>query len=521
MKTVQRLNKYQSLSVYDYESTTSVDIAEIESNSGWYIDSGPGTLVFSGDNYFASGFHNIKIIATGSSSIVLRLDFDEENSPFENDDIGQNFVFTCVLQCTQGSPDVNAKLSNFNGSAIDGNTREILGGYWDAVRSNVMTLTSLDYEEDSYGITVTISNHSPNPGQFSTIYVSTPNLVNDSAWANNPVIQNMRPYIPDLYESYDSQETDPTWPFFRLVDVLTDAIADTMFIYAEWFQHYSSELPANFDQTDISTRSRLVNYLYVSDEYAPWLAQFSGNRLVKQLYTSSGSSIVSDASGFQEKQLFPAIYGRGAGTQGALINATKFVLTGDKKVVVSQRYDAGSGSSPWNIRVTTVASETPGVDYRGPVKVATTANITIATALNSGDTIDGIVLSNGDKVLVKNQSTSSQNGVYTVSATPTRSTDFDTGWDGTTGEIKHGAVWYVEQGSVNGDKSFTTTIAGGGNVTVGTTAIDFIQFAGSEEVLEVLEDARPMGYKIYHSIVDEFTLTLGDSTFGVLGTAIL
>lgn len=311
MKTVQRLNTYQSLSVYDYESKTSVDIAGIESNFGWYIESGPGTLTVSGDNYFARKFYNIKIIATGSSPIVLRLDFDESNSPFVNDDIEENFVFTCVMQCTNGFPNVNTKLCNFNGSEIDGNTREILGGFWDAVRSNVMTLTSLDYEEDAYGIKITISNHSPNSAQLSTIYVSTPNLVNDSAWANNPVIQNMRPYIPGLYESYDSQETDPTWPFFRLVDVLTDAIADTMFVYSEWFQHYSSELPANFDKTDISTRSRLVNYLYVSDEYSSWLAQFSGHALIKQLYTSSGSSIVSDTSEFQEKQLFPAIYGRG------------------------------------------------------------------------------------------------------------------------------------------------------------------------------------------------------------------
>lgn len=521
MKTVQRLNKYQSLSVYDYELQSAVSIDGITSNSGWYVSSGPGTLIFSGDNYFASSFYNIKIIATGSSPIVLRLDFDESNSPFTNDDIGQNFVFTCVLQCTNGSPDVTAKLCNLNGPQIDGNMRTILGGYWDAVRSNTMKLETLDYEEDAYGITVTISNHSPNLGQLSTIYVSTPNLVNDSAWANNPVIQNMRPYIPGLYESYDSQQTDPTWPFFRLTDVLTDAIADTMFLYAEWFQHEASEMPANFNKSDISTRSRLTNYLHVRDEYAPWLAQFSGNKLIKQLYTSSGSPIITDTDSYKTWQLSPAGYGRGAGTQSAIRSAVEFVLTGSKEVVISQRYNAGSGENPWNIRITTLGSETPDVDYRGSVKVATTANITISTALNAGDTIDGVTLVNGDKVLVKNQTTASQNGVYVVSASPSRSTDFDTGWNGTTGEIKHGAVWYVDQGSVNGDKSFTTTIAGGGNVTVGSTAITFTNFAGSEMVLSVVEQARPMGYKIYHTVVEEFTLTLGSSTFGVLGSATL
>lgn len=527
MKTIQRLNKYQSLLVFDYDSKTENSVDDIETNSGWYIENGPATIVFSGDNYFASNFFNIKISPTGSGNIVLRLDFDEPNSPFVADDIGQNFIFTCVLQCTQGSPNVTATLHDLNSVSIEpSNTRKIIGGSWDAVRSNVMNLTSLNYEEDLYGIRLTISNHSPNfvpgdPETISTIYISTPNLVNDSAWANNPVIQNMRPYIPGFYESYDSKETDPTWPFFRLVDVLTDAIADTMFVYSEWFEHYNSELPAGFNKSDVTTRSRLANYLHVRDEYAPWLSQFSGNQIVNQLYTSSGSEIITDTDSYKTWQLYPAGYGRGSGTQSAIKSAAEFALTDTKTTSLSQRYDAGSGENPWNILITTLGSETPDVDFRGSVRLATTENITIASALNAGDVIDGVTLVNGDKVLVKDQVTPSENGVYVVSASPSRSTDFDTGWNGTTGEIKHGSVWGVTEGTTNGDKSFTTTIAGGGNVTVDSTAINFIAFAGSEVVLSVVEKARPMGYKIYHNVVEEFTLTLGSSAFGVLGTAVL
>src|SRR3990167_8472596 len=47
------------------------------------------------------------------------------------------------------------------------------------------------------------------------------------------------------------------------------------------------------------------------------------------------------------------------------------------------------------------------------VRAATTANITIATALNNGDTLDGLTLADGELVLVKNQTTASQNGIYT------------------------------------------------------------------------------------------------------------
>jgi hypothetical protein len=66
-----------------------------------------------------------------------------------------------------------------------------------------------------------------------------------------------------------------------------------------------------------------------------------------------------------------------------------------------------------------------GLRPKEAVRVATTANITIATALNSGDVIDGVTLANGDRVLVKDQTAAEQNGIYVVSATPSRATDFD------------------------------------------------------------------------------------------------
>ena len=106
-----------------------------------------------------------------------------------------------------------------------------------------------------------------------------------------------------------------------------------------------------------------------------------------------------------------------------------------------------------------------------------------------------------------------------ASGAASRSTDFDTGWNGTTGEIKKGAVWYVTQGDTNGDMSFEVSTSG--NITIGSTAINFSSFSGSPNVIAVTEEAKPMGYKIYHTVVDEFTLTLGSGTFGVLGTATL
>tara|TARA_R100001443_G_scaffold22190_1_gene34366 strand:- start:102 stop:1874 length:1773 start_codon:yes stop_codon:yes gene_type:complete len=106
-----------------------------------------------------------------------------------------------------------------------------------------------------------------------------------------------------------------------------------------------------------------------------------------------------------------------------------------------------------------------GLAKRGNVRVATTANITIATALNAGDTLDGISLSAGNKVLVKNQSTAHQNGIYVVGASPARDDLYDS-YD------EHcGALIHVEEGSANADKLFHCTSNTGG--TLDSTAITF------------------------------------------------
>ena len=106
-----------------------------------------------------------------------------------------------------------------------------------------------------------------------------------------------------------------------------------------------------------------------------------------------------------------------------------------------------------------------GLAKRSTVRAATTANITIATALNNGDTLDGVTLANGNLVLVKDQSTAAQNGIYVVGSSPARDDLFDT-YD------EHpGALIHVEEGSTNADKLFHCTSNTGG--TLDSTAITF------------------------------------------------
>jgi hypothetical protein len=112
-----------------------------------------------------------------------------------------------------------------------------------------------------------------------------------------------------------------------------------------------------------------------------------------------------------------------------------------------------------------------GVKAKSSVKAATTANIT----LSAPQTVDGSARVAGDRGWVKNQTTTSANGVYIVAAAAwTRATDADV-WS----ELISMFVW-VEQGTDNSDSGWLCTIDAGG--TLNTTAITFVQFSGAGQI---------------------------------------
>jgi len=140
-----------------------------------------------------------------------------------------------------------------------------------------------------------------------------------------------------------------------------------------------------------------------------------------------------------------------------------------------------------------------GLDVKQSVKAASTTALTVtysngssgvgATLTNAGTqaalTLDSIALSVGDRVLIKNQASGLQNGVYTVTTVGTistnwvltRATDFDNS-PGT--EVGPGIFFFVEQGTTQADNGYVITTDTA--ITIGTTAIDFVQFSGAGQI---------------------------------------
>ena len=121
-----------------------------------------------------------------------------------------------------------------------------------------------------------------------------------------------------------------------------------------------------------------------------------------------------------------------------------------------------------------VDSVTEGLHIHPSATAATTANIAISTDLEAGDTIDGVTLVAGDRVLVKNQNTASENGIYVVQASgaAVRATDFDQ-----PAEVDGGDFIFVTGGTVNDNTGWVQTSTG--VTTIGTDPIYFTQFSGA------------------------------------------
>lgn len=113
-----------------------------------------------------------------------------------------------------------------------------------------------------------------------------------------------------------------------------------------------------------------------------------------------------------------------------------------------------------------------GLDVKQSVRVATTADIT----LSGTQTIDGVAVIAGDRVLVKNQSTATDNGIYVVAAGAwSRASDADSD-----AEVTPGLFTFVEEGTVNADSGWV--LSTNAPVSLGSTNLTFAQFSGTGQI---------------------------------------
>ena len=119
-----------------------------------------------------------------------------------------------------------------------------------------------------------------------------------------------------------------------------------------------------------------------------------------------------------------------------------------------------------------VDSVAQGLDVKDSVRAASTGDVNVG---EPASTMDGVNLVAGDRVLLKDQTTASQNGIY-VYATDglTRAIDMDAA-----GEFV-GAFFFIEEGTVNSDQGYV--MSANGTIDVGVSAIEFTKFTGTGQI---------------------------------------
>lgn len=155
-----------------------------------------------------------------------------------------------------------------------------------------------------------------------------------------------------------------------------------------------------------------------------------------------------------------------------------------------------------------------GLDWKASVRAATTANIT----LNDEQTIDGVVLVDGDRVLVKAQTAGEENGIYIVVDNDDwiRSPDADT-----SAEVTSGLATFVEEGTLYGGTAWILTTAN--PIVLDTTVLVFTQFSGGSTY--TAGDGLQLTGNQFDVLVDTTTIDFNGSNeleligFGTLTTS--
>lgn len=204
----------------------------------------------------------------------------------------------------------------------------------------------------------------------------------------------------------------------------------------------------------------------------------SGNPTVN---LATVGTAVTNFFGRQTTDAFGRVTSNTAATSGDIITALGFTPVNKAGDTMTGALNFG-GFTATNLGAPSAGSDaatknyvdaaTSGLSWKQAVRAATTTAGTLATSFANGSSIDGVTLVTGDRILIKNQATASENGIYTVNASgaPTRALDMNV-----SAEFPNATV-YVSQGTTFADTGWTQT---GDNITIGTTAVTFTQFSGS------------------------------------------
>jgi hypothetical protein len=398
-----------------YLNTLNPNAASINQFYGWtavHIDGNgvvlPGTpqILAVDDNYLVPWRLALKILPNRTERLKLSITGVAANGTTTAELDSLTYIFHALfkssekitietsLQTDSPASSIAPVITNFD--AVD-EYLTVRSNFVELSPNNDLPTSSYTGSNITFTITITITNHG---GNGQTFYMTCPFLYQENEYKQNPFVSNSTKYIPQVLLEIDKAQS-PQYPMSKLMHALNYSSAQTSALTARFWKLDLEELPVEYDGTEDFAKSKLVDPNLADYEYLSWLAQFNGTSLRDNVYAPNPAD----------------------------------------------------------------ATQTESLS----VRAATTSNGTLATAYAAGQTIDGVLLIAGNRILIKNQSTASQNGIYVVNATgaPTRAADMPAG----SLNISAGFSILVRDGDLNSGTIWRLTNAS--NPTVGTDALTF------------------------------------------------
>lgn len=413
-------------------------------------------------------------------------------------------------------------------------------------------------------ITYSITGHSID----SEIYFTFPVLIDEFAFQREWSVRASNTVIPQVYKDIDSTST-PSYPLAKLMSALMTNVNNISELYAQLFRYDLSETPGFADGTEKWLYSELVDRQSVTAANRRWLGQFTGRRLIDNIYARDFSDGVittweDSQYDFHQWQLENRYFGTKAGSLEAVRETVSRYLTGDKFI-------AFSNQGSFNVKIQTLFTETLGISTGSTVTITavqddtnlagTSASgyvrFTAANSLAVNDWVS-IYCTNSDGTKNDNYSNStvqvyardanyfvisyvtsgSITGITGTAKPLIKVTAVDDGAD-----INGSAIpGYVRYAAVNtfsaGDKVSFAGAVGTFNVNdativaatathfviasalTGSTTTGYAYASSSPLVLAAVEQTRPMGINYTSQVVLDFSkFTFDSATVGIIDTS--
>jgi hypothetical protein len=280
-------------------------------------------------------------------------------------DNDSNFSFNAKFK-TSSTCSVSATLSiDDSEESFDPVENIVYAGDYSSIRSNLALLPGTD-ERYSVSINISVSDHGG-----KVFYMTLPHLINDDLYYSNPFVNQSRTVLPDFYWEIDSQQTNPSSPFHRLIDCLSVSSNEVFDEFLRIAPYETSELSILEEKAADYAKSAMVDPTIVDRKYMPWLSQFNGIGVVRNFTKQDGNSYFPSSgaeTAFARWQILNGYFGIRAGTREAIVETTRQFLefTDDgsestRSVAVSKHYLGNE----FQIRVLTLVNETPDVTESG------------------------------------------------------------------------------------------------------------------------------------------------------------